>query len=354
MRPFVAKFPIFPEFWKRKRRKQRRLNYNTCMAAYNETGDNAASASSFGWGFQVCAGIFLFFKNLPDLQSIKMEGAKEDIEIYFSNGNKLYAQAKSHSKIGDDSHRFERLQEALASLEKKDDGKTDLLYISNYNFPIVDDGMHWIESQNPAKSLPKDDFEIIKNCITKSDFHYERLSIESLQYTVDSFEQNAALLDEAKSFFRTCRLDPSYAINVLKDLKIIFFNNCSDRYVQKSKSEIVYKMIVVVLDDSGKRESFNEVCPDFDYDEINDLYHDVIDDASYRYELVTKVLSGMESSEFPQSQINDFIKRDWKKYAEYFSSIPEDVREGVTKLFLLAVLHHKNEIARIKKGANLS
>lgn len=57
--------------------------------------DNDASASSFGWNFQVNAGIFLLLHYIKDAKSIKIESKYEDIEICLKNKSKIFAQAKS-------------------------------------------------------------------------------------------------------------------------------------------------------------------------------------------------------------------------------------------------------------------
>ena len=51
-----------------------------------------ASASSFGWNFQVNAGIFLFLHYIKDAKSIKNESKKEDIEIALKDQKIKYLQ----------------------------------------------------------------------------------------------------------------------------------------------------------------------------------------------------------------------------------------------------------------------
>ena len=57
--------------------------------------DNDASASSFGWNFQVNAGIFLFLHYIKEAKAIKVESKYEDIEITLKDCKKVFAQAKS-------------------------------------------------------------------------------------------------------------------------------------------------------------------------------------------------------------------------------------------------------------------
>ena len=79
--------------------------------------DNDASASAFGWDFQVNAAIFLFLKYLDEVKTIKVEGKYQDIEIEKVDKHFIYAQAKS-VQDGSISHRTEKLEDAIISLAK--------------------------------------------------------------------------------------------------------------------------------------------------------------------------------------------------------------------------------------------
>ena len=60
------------------------LNEDVCQF------DNDASASSFGWNFQVNAGIFLFLKYMPEVTDIKIESKAQDIEITLIDEGKVF------------------------------------------------------------------------------------------------------------------------------------------------------------------------------------------------------------------------------------------------------------------------
>ena len=65
----------------------------------SKKGDTNASATAYGWVFQVGAGITLMLDHIKEARALKMEGALDDIEILLDKG-KLYAQAKSVTQIG--------------------------------------------------------------------------------------------------------------------------------------------------------------------------------------------------------------------------------------------------------------
>lgn len=103
--------------------------------------DNDASASAFGWAFQVDAAIFLFLKYLEEVKSIKVEGTYQDIEILCKDNHHIFAQAKS-IQDGSIRHRMEKLDDAVISLVKTPASANDeLLYVSNYSAPLKDDSV---------------------------------------------------------------------------------------------------------------------------------------------------------------------------------------------------------------------
>ena len=54
-----------------------------------------ATASAFGWDFQSNAAIMLMLENIERASKVKVEGENEDVEITFSDGKMLMAQAKA-------------------------------------------------------------------------------------------------------------------------------------------------------------------------------------------------------------------------------------------------------------------
>ena len=77
---------------------------------------NCAAPSLFGWDFQVNAAIAILIDNIKDVDKVRLEGSKQDIEITLSNKEKIYAQAKSVEKAGDYSNVKKHLTNALNSL----------------------------------------------------------------------------------------------------------------------------------------------------------------------------------------------------------------------------------------------
>ena len=68
---------------------------NTRLNIDNPFRDGNASASAFGWQFQVDAAIFLFLYYIDEVDEIVVEGKYQDIELLCKNSRHIYAQAKS-------------------------------------------------------------------------------------------------------------------------------------------------------------------------------------------------------------------------------------------------------------------
>lgn len=92
---------------------------------------NDASASSFGWDFQVNAAIFLAVSYLQTMKDIKVETAKQDIEITTEDNEKIFAQAKSGQDYSTDKNKKEKFKDAIESLAKNPFENSTLIYISN-------------------------------------------------------------------------------------------------------------------------------------------------------------------------------------------------------------------------------
>ncbi len=100
--------------------------------------DGNASASAFGWQFQVDSAIFLFLYYIDEIDEIVVEGKYQDIELLCKNNKHIYAQAKSIHN-GSLDNKNAKLEDAIISLAKTPadlNNGDELLYISNYEAPI--------------------------------------------------------------------------------------------------------------------------------------------------------------------------------------------------------------------------
>lgn len=99
-----------------------------------------ATASAFGWEFQSNAAIMLMLKNIESASKVKVEGETEDVEITFTNGRMLMAQAKSVINPDDVSFVIDKLEAALKTLNKASQiaNIEKLVYVTNSPNPFSD------------------------------------------------------------------------------------------------------------------------------------------------------------------------------------------------------------------------
>ncbi|MBS4971894.1 MAG: hypothetical protein KHZ66_09970 [Lacticaseibacillus rhamnosus] len=105
-----------------------------------ESKNTEASASVFGWEFQIVAGITLSLKNIKDLKYVEIEGSTEDIELYFERKEPEYIQAKSvHQNPLDakDAYKATLAMNTLINTSNITKGKySKLVYVSNLRNPL--------------------------------------------------------------------------------------------------------------------------------------------------------------------------------------------------------------------------
>ncbi len=75
-----------------------------------------ASSSAFGWHFQINAAIIFMLREIKRVDSLRIEGLNEDIELNLTNGSKVFIQAKSKSTLGPDSNALTKLSEGIKTL----------------------------------------------------------------------------------------------------------------------------------------------------------------------------------------------------------------------------------------------
>ena len=73
----------------------------------------------FGFDFQINAAIVLMLKNIKSLETIRIEGNYEDIELQLKDGERILAQAKGVQKGSSDFRKVrENLKKALLTLSE--------------------------------------------------------------------------------------------------------------------------------------------------------------------------------------------------------------------------------------------
>ena len=132
-----------------------------------------ANAVVFGFDFQVNAAIVIMLENIEDLQSLRLEGNFEDIEIELNNHQYILAQAKAVEKSSSDFQNVRKnLKKALISLSEGSQkvNAQQLILITNSPNPLNEDvsrSIFWGDAHRSFLSLPGSSQELIKGYVDK-------------------------------------------------------------------------------------------------------------------------------------------------------------------------------------------
>lgn len=108
-------------------------------------GDYNASASIFGWHFQINASIYFMLEEIKGVSSIRVEGKDEDIELNLTSGKKVFIQAKSKSELGVDKGATAKFSEGIKTLINASNSSDyeKFYYVTNYPNPLGGRNSHY-------------------------------------------------------------------------------------------------------------------------------------------------------------------------------------------------------------------
>ena len=322
-----------------------------------------ASASAFGWDFQVNSAILLMLENIKDAKCVRVEGADEDIEITLQNQTKIYAQAKAVEKPDDTTHVIDKLTKALGSLSdasKRDDGSL-FTYVTNSSNPFNNQRtisyftgrthLFFDELPDSAQKRIKD---IIKNS-GYTGFDVNKFDIRVIPfYGNDLKNRYKEILACINEFLTEVNVDVQ-GINteIMGIWQKDYFQNAtlSDTTISISKEKLIWPLIVLVVD----KTTAIEYKKDFDDDEIGEIerkYKMIINQNTMSYEMISRVLSDYRLSKKTPKQ---FVADTWIDYLDVVKPIEadDDTKESLIKIILYRILAQRQYIRDIKKGANL-
>jgi hypothetical protein len=214
-----------------------------------------ASPSAYGWCFQVGAGITLMLDNVKEFTSLKMEGASDDIELTLDAG-KIYAQAKSVTKIGDQSSASTNLTNALRTLsqDSANGDAVSLIYITNIANPLSSEtsSAFRYDRSYEFSVLPDDAQEKIRKKVA-DDFPADKFKLHILNFFGEGDNKFDSIKVKIAEFIREAIDDPSYNKRLLDSWFETFMVNASDKPDEQKKPElkkkdVIYPVIVLVVD----------------------------------------------------------------------------------------------------------
>lgn len=348
--------------------------------------NNDASASAFGWNFQVNAGIFLFLDIIVQAESMKMESKLEDIEIRLSDGTLALAQAKSARDPSTAKNKKEKFKDALVSLSKIKDKNFHFIYISNISdtFQSTKDGFdNNVVSYLECMQSIKDEIDKTKDTVVESlrksnkqiqaqrlqDFNMDNFHISTItgywgtdnrryiqiEKKITQFLGDTLGLNLREVNFIQSRLQTHWQSFLAHNATI------KDDNVLKeiTKKDFVWPIVVILSEIDIER--LND-CMTFSVDrsflkEV-EFYLESIDNIAFeKFRIVNSIL--IKYKNFKNTTKGDeleFIKSHYQEFIDNFGELhkDEDIVEYLTKAFMLKIITNHRNINKITKGAGIN
>jgi len=326
--------------------------------------DTNASASANGWCFQIGAGITLMLDNVKDFSSLKIEGATDDIEITLDEG-KIYAQAKSVVQMGDRRNASKNLNEALRVLSTgaNNGNAVQLIYITNIENPLSSKSSAFQYGQSYEFSVLPDDAKKKIQDKVAADFPADKFRLNMLHFFGEGENRFESVRAKIAEFLQETIGNPSYNKQLLSSWFESFMVNASDKpkaekSLELTKSDIIYPVIVLVIDPPISEDEFAKVCDHDNYAEICQGYRSLIADCACDYEFFAEVSGDyvFEKSLLSSAGSNkySFVNEKWNSYEHHFVAISDtETREAVVKLLLLTIITKRTRIEGIRRATNL-
>lgn len=328
-----------------------------------------ASPEVFGFDFQVNATIFLLLDNIRKIETVRMEGGSEDIELTMNDGSQIMAQAKGIVKGSSDFSNVRRnLKKAIKTLSAADNKSVEqLILITNSKNPL-NEATSKSFFYGPPVAVGYDDLsddakKVIDNIVEQLDitFNKNKFQIYYFMFETDNISTRYVVIkDKVQEFINHLTLGQILSAEDLMQLwqnDLLHNGSQTDVSIKLSKKEIVWPVIVLTL---GKQLP-SEYIEDYDQGFINEItaqYSYLIKTISEKYSIITKIIFDYNSSNCNLSmkkRTRKFVADKWTDYVSVFSfeSLNEEVQEAVTKVILAKVIQQRYLIDNISRGVSL-
>lgn len=326
-----------------------------------------ASATIFGFQFQINAAIYLMLKHFSDFDQIKVEGSQEDIELFLNNNKKIYAQAKSKEfPTKDNKGHSEKLKDALRTLSNVDDrGNYNLMYISNLEENPLNSGTKEFDGISFLKydELKEESKKKIDNQISNENYNIDtsRLIIAKIPFYGDDWEQRHREISKKMSEF-VSNVSPSlssFANRIITIWEEEFLHNASVKSpkITINKENVVWGLVVckLQLDDVKKFDEKLEI-EETDFLEAIDEYEKIIDIKSSTFLDYNKIISLYSQYKLKSDKsvsIYEFIQGNKDEiFNLIFPNKNKDdiVLQACAKIITKEIILRSKSIEEIKKG----
>ena len=331
---------------------------------------NCAAPSLFGWDFQVNAAIAILIDNIKDVDKVRLEGSKQDIEITLSNKEKIYAQAKSVEKAGDYSNVKKHLTNALNSLNNTahdEDGIIkQFIYITNSENPM---GHMQTMSQfigpyirQPYNNLTDKAKKIVEDALSKAEkeivIDRDRLFVYILQFQngvspTDRYTNIKRLVDEFVETILENRNGIGGNVLDVWQKELLLNSSVSNTCITLDKKQFTWIIIVKALENSLKDNSIYNKIDISEVQNVQNHFNAFINSSIVRFEFVTAVLSDFNN--FTPRESNkktfEFIEEKWRDYTSEFAldKLATNTQEILVKTILARIIYQSCTINCMKE-----
>lgn len=331
--------------------------------------DRNASYTLFGWDFQINAAIFIFLKNIKEVDKLRLEGKLQDIEIVKKDKSKIYAQAKAIYRYDDYANVVSNLKSALSSLnesKQKDSECNEIVYVTNTPNPFNKDMGYFSGVTNlKYEDLPetcKTIFNTIKESESLTDLDTAQFSIQVIPFHGENLDNRYKHIKELVSeFLASLNLsDRGFTSTLLGVWQNDIFKNGTipDTSIHIKKSQLIWPLVFLVTDQAND-EWITEELDEGVYEEIKSKYNVIINNATDRFEVYTKIVTAFQDYKFEgknKDKVSSFINNYWKDFVSDIDkndSLSLEEQEYLLKIIIHKILVKKEYISKIKTGAGL-
>lgn len=336
------------------------------------TGSRRAPELLFGISFQANAGIMIMLRNIRAMRSIRLEGAKEDIELTLEDGSKICAQAKSVVRANSDFRNilayFDSALTSLSEAEAHYQEKVKaLIYVTNSIKPIgaseiqVHGETYLSFNDLTEKAQKKIIARIRKERVSLS---VNKLWIYHLPFCGDDLQERHKCISESISNFLGRIVGASgqgIPDRLMKIWQTDIFDSgtIQEGVIELSKEDIFWPLVLLKLDatfDGGYYQNFDPA----DLNELENRYCELLSYKVQHWATITKILCDFD--EYPtmrgvtsRDKMFRFIDEKWGCYVDEIEDlIDEDgLKEVFLKIMLYRVLVWKSTIKNIKDAVNI-
>lgn len=329
-----------------------------------------ATATVFGFDFQVNAAIVLMLENVKDFQTLRLEGNYEDIELKMDNGKYILAQAKSIEKSSTD---FRNVRKNLKkSLESLSDGAQkvnveQLIMITNSPNPLNQDESKNIflgTAHRSFSSLPESSQKIIKDYLknVSHPLNLDKFMIQVLPFETDNERERYKIVKQyVDEFIGSLNVNiPGIGSKLLEMWQNDIFTNGTknDAEIKLKKKDVMWPILVIATDLNRCDDIFADYFDSSLYDEIVYHYSELINSCCEKCEFFIKVLYDYNNFKSPKSQREkciEFALNKWKDYSDdlNLNSIDQETQKGLIQIILYNIVRNRLTIDKVKREVNL-